>query len=107
MKQNLPEQRSIQERASNRLGALLVVIKAAQEAKGLSNRDLAKLMGVSHPRITQMYQADHSLSLLNMERLADALGLDLEINFYYPRLSDDGPDRQSEREEYRREAAQL
>ncbi len=55
-------------------------IRAIRDALGMSTRELAKRADVSAARISQIEKAerDRSLTLANLERIADALGCRVE-----------------------------
>ena len=76
-----PELRQLVEKAT--VNALVAgAIYDARKAAGLTQRDLARLIGTKQPVISQLENADyqgHSLSML--KRIADALDQRLEIRF--------------------------
>jgi ribosome-binding protein aMBF1 (putative translation factor) len=62
------------------------MIYAARQAAGLTQRQLAEAIGTKQQVISQLEDADyrgHSLSML--QRIADALNLELEVRFKNPR----------------------
>lgn len=57
------------------LGELL---REAREKKGLSVRELAKMVGISHPTIYNYEQDNHTPRITHLKRLAQALDIKLE-----------------------------
>ena len=55
------------------------IIYAAMEEQGLSRRELAQRAGVSARAVTAFYNAPTNTRLLTIVRLAQALGLEVEI----------------------------
>jgi HTH-type transcriptional regulator / antitoxin HipB len=56
-------------------------VKARREATGLSQRELAELVGTRQPNVARL-EAGHVLPTLStLERVAEALGLTLEVGF--------------------------
>lgn len=55
-------------------------IRAIRDALGMTTRELAARAGLSHPRVTQIEQAEASgsVTLATLERVAEALGCRLE-----------------------------
>jgi transcriptional regulator with XRE-family HTH domain len=52
-------------------------IKAAREARGLSQDELARLARLRHCRIDSVEAGTRNIDMANMARLADALGIEL------------------------------
>ena len=50
-----------------------VMIARLREERGLSQRDLAKIVGIKQPQIARLEKGDHLPSLETLLRLADAL----------------------------------
>ncbi|MCQ8830697.1 helix-turn-helix domain-containing protein [Streptomyces malaysiensis] len=82
--------------AADRAGARLAR-QATVEVAGLlgkrdmSRADLARLMGVSPGRVSQILSGDENLTLRSLAAVAEALELDVKISFVEPK--DDGPRR--------------
>jgi predicted RNase H-like HicB family nuclease/DNA-binding XRE family transcriptional regulator len=62
-----------------RLGAVLQ-IRWEREARGLSQAALAELAGVKQQQIAKLEDPDGNPTLATLEKLADALGLRLEVS---------------------------
>lgn len=58
-----------------------VEIKARREAAGLSQRQLAEIVGIRQPNIARLEAGDVLPTLGTLDRIADALGLTLEVGF--------------------------
>jgi DNA-binding XRE family transcriptional regulator len=48
---------------------------------GLTQEDLAARVGTSHSQISRIESGRHATSMTTLVRIADALGLDVEVNF--------------------------
>ena len=55
------------------------MLREAREATGMSQRELAKRLGVSQQRVA-LLERDANPSVDTLERVAKALGMRLEIN---------------------------
>jgi transcriptional regulator with XRE-family HTH domain len=64
---------------------LAVNLKAAREARGLSQEDLARLARLQHCRIDTIERGLRNVNLANIERLADTLGLEVADLFRHNR----------------------
>ncbi|MEU6082204.1 helix-turn-helix transcriptional regulator [Streptomyces sp. NPDC047108] len=53
-------------------------------ARGVSRSELAKLMGVSPGRVSQMMSGDANLTVRSLASAAAALGASVEIRFFDP-----------------------
>jgi len=56
-------------------------VKARREAAGLSQRRLAEIVGIRQPNIARLEAGDVLPTLGTLDRIADALGLTLEVGF--------------------------
>ncbi|MBM4243615.1 MAG: helix-turn-helix domain-containing protein [Deltaproteobacteria bacterium] len=56
-----------------------IVLKRSRFEAGLTQAALARRAGVTQARIAQLESPDHGLKLETLERVAAALGLELEI----------------------------
>lgn len=56
-------------------------VRARREASGLSQRELAELVGTRQPNIARLEAGDVMPTLTTLDRIADALGLTLEVGF--------------------------
>ncbi len=56
-------------------------VKERREASGLSQRQLAELVGIRQPNIARLEAGDVLPTLATLERVAEALGLTLEVTF--------------------------
>jgi DNA-binding XRE family transcriptional regulator len=56
-------------------------VKARREAAGLSQRQLADIVGIRQPNIARLEAGDVLPTLGTLDRIADALGLTLEVCF--------------------------
>lgn len=54
------------------------IIRQAVEAQGLTQREFAKLLGVSQPRVVQIF-AQASITEALLDRCMTALGVELEV----------------------------
>jgi len=63
-----------------RIGVKLALRWARQDA-GLSQAQLAKLAGVTRPAIAQLEDPDSNATVVTLEKVAAALGYDLDIAF--------------------------
>jgi DNA-binding XRE family transcriptional regulator len=52
---------------------IAVMIARLREERGLSQRDLAKIVGIKQPQIARLEKGDHLPTLETLLRLADAL----------------------------------
>lgn len=52
-------------------------VKAIRDALGMTTTQLAKKLGVTHPRILQIEKDESNLSISTLEKTADALGCKL------------------------------
>jgi transcriptional regulator with XRE-family HTH domain len=66
----------VKERA---LAAVALVLADALESRGITQRELAKRLGVTAGRVSQILGADANLSVSTLARLADALDCELTI----------------------------
>jgi transcriptional regulator with XRE-family HTH domain len=55
-------------------------LRQARERAGLSQRELADRLGCSQPAISQAEAGGASLSIATLQRFADALGCDLQLD---------------------------
>ena len=58
------------------------MLREAREATGMSQRELAKRLGVSQQRVA-LLERDANPSVDTLERVAKALGMRLEINLRF------------------------
>jgi ribosome-binding protein aMBF1 (putative translation factor) len=56
-------------------------IRALRQARGLSQRDLAELVGTTQSAIARLEGGHVSPSLTTLDRVADALGVELSLRF--------------------------
>jgi transcriptional regulator with XRE-family HTH domain len=56
-------------------------VRAHRERAGLSQQALADKLGCSQPAISQLEVGNASLSIATLQRIAEALGYDLEVGF--------------------------
>jgi len=78
------EERRRYEQRKAELGRALRVgleVKARREAAGLSQRQLAEMVGTRQPNIARLEAGDVLPTLGTLDRIADALGLKLEVGF--------------------------
>lgn len=61
--------------------ALALQVRWIRHARGLSQRDLAELVGVSQQAIAKLEDPDANPTIETIERTAKALGLELEVSF--------------------------
>lgn len=61
------------------LANVALMIADALEASGVSQRDLAGRLGLSEARVSQILNANNNLTVRTLARIADALGLELEL----------------------------
>jgi len=66
--------------------ALRLTLRWARHARGLSQGELAKLTGVSRQQISLLEAPDTNPTLLTLQKVAEALGMDLQISLI-PRSS--------------------
>lgn len=59
-------------------------ISRIADRDGVSRADLARRLGVSRARITRMLDADSNLQLATVERVAEALGVVVDLRFRRP-----------------------
>lgn len=59
-------------------------ISRIADRDGISRADLARRLGVSRARITRMLDADSNLQLATVERVAEALGVVVDLRFRRP-----------------------
>ena len=59
--------------------ALRLTLRWARHARGLSQGELAKLTGVSRQQISLLEAPDTKPTLLTLQKVAEALGMDLQI----------------------------
>lgn len=55
-------------------------MRQARERAGLTQRELADRLGCSQPAISQAEAGGASLSIATLQRFADALGCDLQLD---------------------------
>jgi transcriptional regulator with XRE-family HTH domain len=70
------------------------------EQRQLSQRDLARKLGVSEGRVSQILSADANLTIRTLARIADALDVDLDLSFHqrdHHESEDDGEDGDEDR----------
>ena len=60
--------------------AVRLKLRWARESAGLSQSELAKRIGVSRQAVQQLEAPDANLRLSTLSKIADALGLELEID---------------------------
>lgn len=56
-------------------------LKAAREEKGISVKRLSHLSGISWVTIYRIESDEHSVNLLTLEILAEAIGCKLKVDF--------------------------
>ena len=56
-----------------------MLLRQARERAGISQRELAELLGCTQPAVSQAEAGDASLSVATLQRFAAALGCDLEL----------------------------
>jgi len=66
--------------------ALRLTLRWARHARGLSQGELAKLTGVSRQQISLLEAPDTNPTLMTLQKVAEALGMDLQISLI-PRSS--------------------
>lgn len=59
-------------------------VRAAREAAGLSQRDLAALMGTSQAAVARLEAGGVAATLSTLQRVARALGLELNVELRSP-----------------------
>jgi HTH-type transcriptional repressor of puuD len=57
------------------------LLRQSRESAGLSQRKLARLSGLSNALISSIEKGDRTPSIESLERLAEAMGLSLIIDF--------------------------
>lgn len=60
--------------------ALRLTLRWARQARGLSQGELAKLTGVTRQQISLLEAPDTNPTLTTLQKVADALGMDLQIS---------------------------
>lgn len=60
---------------------LAMEIRALREARGLSQRDLAEMIGTTQSAIARLEGGHVSPSLRTLDRIADALNVELSLTF--------------------------
>lgn len=75
-----PERRQGYEK-SGRAVRLAREIRALREARGLSQRELAEQVGTTQSAIARLEGGNVSPSLATLDRIADALGVELSLRF--------------------------
>ena len=60
--------------------ALRLTLRWARHARGLSQGELAKLTGVSRQQISLLEAPDTNPTLMTLQKVAEALGMDLQIS---------------------------
>lgn len=63
------------------VASVLLAIADAMEATGVNQRMLARRLGVSEGRVSQLLANNSNPSVKTLARLADALGLKLKLSF--------------------------
>lgn len=58
-----------------------LLISDAMQKKGINTKQLAEKMSMSSQRISQITSGNSNLSLDSLARIADALGLELQVSF--------------------------
>jgi transcriptional regulator with XRE-family HTH domain len=56
-----------------------MLLRQAREQAGITQRELAELLGCTQPAISQAEAGGASLSVATLQRFADALGCELEL----------------------------
>ena len=56
-----------------------LLLRKARERAGVSQRELAERLGCTQPAISQLEAGGASLSIRTLQRVADALGCDLQV----------------------------
>lgn len=54
-------------------------LREAMKAKGVSQRELARRLGVSEARVSQMFSENSSFSMSSAERGSAALGMEFDL----------------------------
>jgi transcriptional regulator with XRE-family HTH domain len=57
------------------------LVAAARRRAGISQRELARRLGVSQPRVAHIEKGKGATSLAYLERIGEALGMDLVVVF--------------------------
>ena len=60
--------------------AIRLTLRAARQARGLSQGELAKLTGVSRQQISLLEAPDTNPTLATLQKVAEALGMELHIS---------------------------
>ena len=79
----VPERRRYEQRKAEvgRAVRLGLEVKARREAAGLSQRQLADIVGIRQPNIARLEAGDVLPTIGTLDRIADALGLTLDVGF--------------------------
>ena len=56
-----------------------MLLRQARERAGLTQRELARRLGCTQPAISQAEAGHANLSVVTLQRFADALGCDIEL----------------------------
>lgn len=73
------------------------MVRELRESRGLSQRELAARMGTTQSVVGRLEAGGSRPTIVTLERLADALGLRLEVRFRDPRRSPTPPARRPTR----------
>lgn len=58
-----------------------VMVKEAREKAGISQSELARRMEVHQSSVVRMEKGDHAPAISTLEKVAEALGLELVVKF--------------------------
>jgi ribosome-binding protein aMBF1 (putative translation factor) len=75
-----PEFRAAYDAEDTRIALVLQIIKLRQE-RGMTQADLAKAIGTRQANVSRLERFDANLTLGTLEKVARALGVNLEIGF--------------------------
>ncbi len=63
-------------------------IRAARRAAGVSQKELADILGITQPAVSRMEKNDYDVSAIQLTKIANALGI--SVTSLMPGISDDG-----------------
>ena len=78
-KLNNPEFRAAYDAEDRRIELVLQIIKLRQE-RGMTQADLAKAIGSRQANVSRLERFDTNLTLATLEKVASALGVNLQID---------------------------
>ena len=84
---NMDDVKKKQEEAKKQVYERLLLYR---KAMGMTQKELADIVGVSRPNIARMESGDYNPTVDMLVKVADGLGLDVEINFKEKKEAEDG-----------------